>query len=284
MKGLILLLAVLPLVSADATDVRVLTFNIRYSNKIDGLDGWENRREAAAKLIAGKADLAGLQEVKPDQRQWLAEHLPDFTVVGIGREPGDKDEAAPVVFRKERFELLASGTFWLSEKPEEPGSKGWDAKLPRVCTWAKLRDRQAASDKEAVLWFYNVHLDHMGEESRLKGLGLVTDRMAARAGDERALLTGDFNTTADEPPSKMLAAREKPALISSYQALGLEPVGTFHAFKGKTTFGAIDFIYAEKERWTFKSSEVLKTTYPGVDGKPRYVSDHFPVQAVLSPK
>jgi len=284
MKGSLVVLTALSLASAEAADVRVLTFNIRYSNKIDGLDGWEHRKEAVAQLINEKADLAGLQEVKPDQRQWLAEHLPDFTVVGIGREPNDKDEAAPVVFRKERFELLASGTFWLSEKPDEVGSKGWDAKLPRVCTWAKLRDRQADADKGAVLWFYNVHLDHIGAEARLKGLSLVADRMAAREGNERVLLTGDFNTTADEPPSRMLAAREKPPLISSYQALGIEPVGTFHGFKGKAGASAIDFIYAEKDRWTFKSSEVLKTTYPGADGQPRYVSDHFPVQAVITAK
>src|SRR4051812_15635396 len=99
---------------------------------MDGANRWEFRKEAVAKVISDRADLAGLQEVKPEQRAWLIEHLPEFGFVGIGRKPGDTDEAVPVVYRKRRFELLDSGTFWLSEKPSEPGSTSWGNKLPRI--------------------------------------------------------------------------------------------------------------------------------------------------------
>src|SRR5262245_61259884 len=126
--------------SAFAEDVRVLTFNIRYANKADGPDYWPNRREAAAKLIAEQADVAGLQEVTPSQRTDLVERLPDFALVGVGRDTGDKGESSPIFFRKARFSAEASGTFWLSDAPEIAGSKTWGAKLARICTWAKLRD------------------------------------------------------------------------------------------------------------------------------------------------
>ncbi len=262
-------------VSAFADDVRVLTFNIRYDNPRDGLDGWANRREAVAKVIAG-ADLAGLQEVKPGQRAWLRERLPEFEVVGIGREKDDTDESAPVVFRKERFELVESGTFWLSETPEVVASKSWDTSLPRVCSWATLRDRR---DRQTVS-FFNVHLDHRGATARDKGIALVLERMAKVAGP--VILTGDFNATTEDAPLRRVAASEKPPLVSSTVALGEKEEGTFNGFTGKSDVGAIDFIFGEKERVRFVSRAILRTTYEGVDGKQRYPSDHFPVSAVVS--
>ncbi len=87
-------------VIAVGGEVKVLTFNIRYDNPRDGADAWPNRKEAVAKEIAN-SDVAGLQEVKPNQRAWLRERLPEYEFVGIGREKDDSDEAVPVVFRKD---------------------------------------------------------------------------------------------------------------------------------------------------------------------------------------
>lgn len=273
-----LLLLLLLAATAFAQDVRVLTFNIRYSTIADGRDAWIFRREAVANLIADNADIAGLQEVKPGQREWLAGRLPEFAVIGVGREPGDKDEAVPILYRKDRFEAAASGTFWLSDKPEEPGSRSFGNTLPRICTWARLRDKMGGT-----FTVFNVHLDHASPPARERGIALVLDRIAAREAGGPALLTGDFNSSVDDAPIKGIAARERPALISTYTALGVPTEGTFHAFTGKPNTGAIDFIFMEKGRWRVKSGEVLKTTYPGVDGTPRFVSDHFPVQAVIEP-
>lgn len=267
-----------------AQDLRILTFNIRYDHPGDGPDKWENRREVVAKFIAENADVAGLQEVKPNQRLWLVEKLPDFALVGIGRRPNDEDESVPIAYRKDRFEHLASGTFWLSDKPGEPGSTSFGNQLPRICTWAKLRDRTAADEKNAVLWFYNVHLDHQSGPAREKGLALSLDRLAAREGNERAVLVGDFNSTQEGAPLKAALAREKPAITTTFLALGQNPDGTFHGFTGKPGASAIDFILIEKDRWTVKSGGILKPTYPGIDNTPRQISDHFPVTATLAPK
>ncbi len=261
--------------SAVAEDVRVLTFNIRYENSGDGLDGWANRRQAVAKVIEG-ADLAGLQEVKPGQRAWLRERLPEFELVGIGREKDDTDESAPVVFRKERFALVEAGTFWLSETPEVVASKSWDSSLPRVCSWATLRDRR---DGQTVS-FFNVHLDHRGAVSRDKALALVLERMAKATNP--VILTGDFNATVNEAPLRRVMGSEKPLLVSSTVALGQPDEGTFHGFAGKAGAAAIDFIFGEKERVKFSARAILRTTYAGADGAQRYVSDHFPVSAVVS--
>jgi endonuclease/exonuclease/phosphatase family metal-dependent hydrolase len=261
----------------SGAEIRVLTFNIRYNNILDGANGWSFRQEAVAKLIKDTADVAGLQEVKPEQRAWLIEQLPEFGFVGVGRGPNDTDESVPVVYRKDRFEVMASGTFWLSEKPDEPGSTSWGNKLPRVCTWAKLRDRKG----ENAFWFYNVHLDHQSGAARQKGLSLVADHIAARGSDEPFLLVGDLNSSVGDAPLAMLALREKPAFRSTYEVMGVAAEGTFHGFTGKTGTRAIDYIFIEKDRWKVSGGKVLKTTYPAKDGTERFVSDHFPVEATV---
>jgi len=112
---------------------QVVTYNIRYDNPADGPNVWPNRREAMVKYLReSKADLIGMQEVLPQQRDYLAEQLSDYAWYSVGRDDGVKGEATPIFYRKERYDLLEKGTFWLSDAPDKPGSKGWDAGLPRV--------------------------------------------------------------------------------------------------------------------------------------------------------
>ena len=59
--------------------------------------------------------------------------------------------------KKVKFELLEQGTFWLSPASAVP-SKGWDAALPRICTWGQFRDKGTGF----VFYFFNTHFDHMG--------------------------------------------------------------------------------------------------------------------------
>jgi endonuclease/exonuclease/phosphatase family metal-dependent hydrolase len=261
----------------SAAEVRILTFNIRYNNPLDGANGWPHRQEAVAKLIKERADLAGLQEVKPEQRSWLVDQLPEFGFIGVGRALNDTDESVPVVYRKERFEVLTSGTFWLSETPDAPASTSWGNKLPRVCSWAKLRDRQTGNP----LWFYNVHLDHQSGAAREKGLALVADRIQSRGDDHPFLLVGDLNSSVGDAPLAMLALREKPGFRSTYEVMGVSAEGTFHGFTGKTGTRAIDYIFVEKDRWKVNGGKILKTTYVAQDGVERFVSDHFPVEATV---
>ena len=124
----------------EAEEFRLLSFNIRYDRPDPGVRAWSERREAVAGIIREAADLAGLQEVLPNQRHDLAERCPEFVFVGVGREPEDRGEASPVLVRRARFAVLESGTFWFSDTPEVVGSKSWGNEIPRVCTWAKLRD------------------------------------------------------------------------------------------------------------------------------------------------
>src|SRR4051812_28980425 len=125
-----------------AAPIRVMSFNIRFDNPTDGPNRWRHRRRFVADLIAPEADLAGLQEARRCPLGWLDRHLHGFKWVGVGRANGKRrGEYSPIFYRCERFELLDRGTFWLSERPDEPGSRSWGTSVARIATWALLRDR-----------------------------------------------------------------------------------------------------------------------------------------------
>src|SRR5690349_20912672 len=119
-----------------AQDIKVMSFNIRYGSAPDGLNAWPFRRELLFKTIENfDPDLLGLQEVLPFQRDQLIERLKSDDFVGVPRGDGKTTgEIAGIMFRRERFEKLRAGHFWLSPTPDVAGSKGWDAALPRIVT------------------------------------------------------------------------------------------------------------------------------------------------------
>ena len=60
--------------------------------------------------------------------------LTDYTSVGVGRDDGAKGgEMNPVFFRKERFDMVRTITFWLSDTPEVPGFNRMGCIAPENC-------------------------------------------------------------------------------------------------------------------------------------------------------
>jgi endonuclease/exonuclease/phosphatase family metal-dependent hydrolase len=254
--------------SVPRTELRVLTFNIRYGSAKDGRDRWELRAEKVQATIAAHApDLLGLQEALPFQAAFVADGLPAHESYGPSRMgPGTADEACTMFWRRERFEALERGTFWLSETPEVVASRGWDAALPRVCSWVRLRDR--ATDQTFI--FANTHLDHRGAEAREQSARLI----AARLGGERVLLVGDLNAGEDSAPLKALrAASFRDSFRVLHPTVG--GVGTFTGFREAPGEDKIDFVL-------FRGAAAVEAA--AIDrSKPggRWPSDHLPVSATL---
>jgi endonuclease/exonuclease/phosphatase family metal-dependent hydrolase len=187
---------------------RAMTFNIRFDNPADGEDAWPHRRAKVASMVRfHRADVVGVQEALLRQVEDLQSALPDFAWLGVSRSPGREDERCAIFFRRERFDLLEQGTFWLSETPAEPGSRSWDAALPRIVTWAKLGDRQAG----ATFHLFNTHFDHLGETARRESARLVLRKVVEIAGrDSPFVVTGDLNATPESEPYRVLTSPAGP--------------------------------------------------------------------------
>ena len=185
-------------------EVRVGTYNIRLGTGDRGTpNAWEARRQDLVAFIR-KLDLDafGLQEVRPEQAAYLREQLPEYAFVGEHRGADRKsDEASPVFYRKDRFEALKSGTFWLSETPDVPGRKGWGAACPRVCSWMWLKDRRSGR----TFCFANTHTDHVSALARKEGMLLIIQRMKAFGGGAPIVFTGDHNCRENEEPAQAVS-------------------------------------------------------------------------------
>lgn len=257
--------------------VTVMSFNIRYGTAPDGDDAWPLRRENVFDVIRTAApDVAGLQEVLAFQADELLEALPEYDLVGVGRDDGARGgEMAPILFHRKRFALADSGHFWLSDTPEEIGSRGWDADLPRIATWVLLKFRSNPLNEVYVV---NTHFDHRGEQARLESARLIrrlTDSLSGRP----ILVIGDFNCAPGSAPHAVLTedTGNNAHLRDTYVVLGYEErgAGTYHAFRGDVSGPRIDWILCNR-RFDVLESRILRTAYDG-----RYPSDHFPVTAVV---
>lgn len=267
----------------DGQPVRVMSYNIRYGTAPDGENHWDHRRDALiSTILAYDPDLLGTQETLAFQRDYLAEKLPGYDVLGVGRDDGEeKGEMMALYYKTSRFERLDGGHFWLSETPEVVGSQSWDAALPRMATWVKLRDKEAPSAPPVL--FANTHFDHRGAEARLQSAKLLRTRLAELGEGCSIVLTGDFNVGEGGPPHRALfdeaAESSAPPLKDVYRVAHPTPgpeEGTFTGFSAERTRGArIDWIGASAD-WTVVSAEIDRTSQDG-----RTPSDHFAVTAEL---
>lgn len=254
---------------------RVMTYNIRLDLASDEGNAWPNRRHLVLSLISREApDILGLQEVLLSQKKDLERALGDYTLVGSARDDGrEAGEFSPVAFLHHRYDVLDSGTFWLSPTPSVPG-KGWDAANPRVATWVALRDRQSGHR----LRILNTHFDHVGQVARRQSAKMVVDwvRDGARAGLPTVVL-GDFNATPQSDPYQVLTSGLADArLLSRTPPYG--PPGTFNGFRIDSEDDApIDHIFVSRG-WQVNAYAVLTQHWGG-----RLPSDHYPVLVTLTP-
>lgn len=259
---------------AQHEQLTIATFNIRYDNPQDAPNNWDNRKEVVADLIQFHGfDVFGIQEGLQHQVKFLDEQLEDFDYVGVGRDDGkEKGEYSAIFYNKEKFKVVDSNTFWLSPDTTKP-NKGWDAALPRICTWAKLEDKNSGQQ----FYFFNTHFDHVGVEARQESGKLILSKIkeADKAGIP-VILTGDFNVDQENPAYLLLKDSEE--LKDCFEAASLRYAnnGTFNSFdSSKSSDRRIDHIFVS-EFLTVEKYGILTDTYHNL-----YPSDHFPVMAVI---
>jgi endonuclease/exonuclease/phosphatase family metal-dependent hydrolase len=267
-------------------ELTLMCFNIRYDNPADGQDRWDQRTPLVIDTIREHdPDVVGLQEALQHQLQDLLEALPEYAHVGVGRDDGKSGgEYSAILYRKSRLMPASSGTFWLSDTPEAPGSKSWGNRVIRICTWTHLRDQQSGQS----FWIYNTHLDHDSQNAREEGVKLIARRIAERQPKEQAgsrepaFLMGDFNAGEENPATMYIKGRVQTgldpapiAMVDTFRALHPDEaeVGTFHRFRGTPGRDKIDYIFAEPDI-TVRSAEIIRKNDNG-----RYPSDHFPLIA-----
>ncbi|UIR56163.1 endonuclease/exonuclease/phosphatase family protein [Sphingobacterium sp. SRCM116780] len=258
-----------------AQQIRVATYNIRQKNNHDIGNMWDERKDAVANLIKFHGfEIFGIQEAFIDQVKDLQDRLPEFQSIGVGRDDGaQQGEHSSIFYNKNRFQAIKSGTFWLSATDTEHPNKGWDAALPRICTWGVFKDK--SSGKSFI--FMNTHFDHVGVEARKESAKLILAKAKELAKNLPLILTGDFNV--DEHNEAYFTLANSKTVVDSYTVSPhvYEPSSSFNGWgESIKPKGRIDHIFVVPKIKVLDYG-ILTDTYQG-----KFPSDHFPVFVELS--
>ncbi len=271
MKKLLLakIILLLATIGVLAQDFSAMTYNIRYNTPNDGENWWEKRKAWVADVIKFyEPDVLGIQEGLHEQVIYLDSALSGYAYVGIGRDDGNQaGEYAAIYFKEEKLTVLDSGTFWLSETPEEP-SFGWGANFRRITTWAKFEHKNSGE----IFWVLNAHFDHETPLARLNGAKLMLEKLEEwGAVGQPVLMIGDFNATPEAEAiqvilNKLLDSKE----IAQKASIG--PEGTYNGFDTNHPLDRrIDYIFVNKFVEVYKYAAISETR------EQRTPSDHLPV-------
>lgn len=263
-------------------NLNVMSFNIRRGNKRDGRNSWIHRRGLVREILNQyRPDVLGLQEALDFQISEVSSMLPGYEAVGIGNLGGSKGLHNAIFYDAERFLIAEEGTFWLSDTPDHPGSRGWGNIIPRICTWARLTEIKS----QHSFYFYNTHLDHLSQRSREKSAISLTHHIHARSFPHPVVLTGDFN--ARERNAAIQYLKGKIPLKSNLRAKILNPVPLMDAFRvrhpwkrNSATFNGFGrYVFRFKFDYIFVPSTavVREAMVINMRWKKCYPSDHFPV-------
>lgn len=266
----ITLLWSLLLLRTNAQTMRVATYNIRYDNPGDSLNAWQYRLPIVTDLIKFyDFDIFGIQEGLYSQVADLTANLPAYAYIGVGRDDGKQaGELSAIFYNKTKFELLQQGTFWLAPVTDKP-VKGWDAALPRICTWGQFRNKKSGF----VFYHFNTHFDHRGVEARKESAKLILNTIKKMAPPNMpVILTGDLNV--DQHNESYTLLNNSGVLKDAYEmaTVRLAHNGTFNAFNINTKSDSrIDHIFLS-HHFRPQKYGILTNSYQA-----RLPSDHFPV-------
>ncbi|SDM14939.1 endonuclease/exonuclease/phosphatase family protein [Pedobacter antarcticus] len=254
-----------------AQNLTIGSFNIRFDNPADSGNLWKDRAPVVSDLIRfHDFDVLGVQEALKNQVADLSAALPEYERYGKGRDDGkDGGEHSAIYFKKERFKLIKSGDFWLSETPDKPG-KGWDVTCcNRICSWVFLEDKQS----KKKFYAFNVHFDHQAVIARQESSKLMLQKIKEIAGDMPAILTGDFNGSRDTEWYKALATSGLISDVYEHVSHPYANNSSANGFKTPKGNAVIDHIFSTRH-FTAKKWGILTDTYFG-----KFPSDHFPILA-----
>lgn len=274
MKNSFKILYLLVLIIVSNTDMfsqttKIMSYNIRYDNSNDGINKWENRKNAVLGIIEKyQPDILGLQEGLHHQIKYLDSCLSDYKFIGVGRADGKlKGEFSPIFYDTTKFSVVEKSTFWLSEQSDII-SVGWDAALERICTYGLFEHNYTKNR----FWVFNTHFDHIGVKAREMSAKLILSKVTELNKDDfPVILMGDLNSEPNSKPIEIISKKLTDGITISKKPF-VGPLETFTGFSLNLNANKrIDYIFVK---------DLTIFSYAHIDNKMKnnnYISDHLPI-------
>ena len=250
--------------------VRIMSYNLRYRDDKGG-HLVKNRSQIITAIISQYApDSFGVQEATGRWLDILCGALGEkYGCVSQTRdEQGYDSERNAVFYRKDKYNLVDSGTIWLSETPDVPYTKSYNSNCHRIATWAVLENKETLERYTHM----NTHLDHILEETRVAQAKVLLAKLQELQSIGKVVCTGDFNA---EPTSDVYTTMTDVMSHTQTVAENSDVGVTFHNY-GKFNdgfIGPIDYIFAPMDS-KVETYKIIRNTVKGI-----YSSDHYPIMA-----
>lgn len=257
--------------TSTARPITLMTYNIKNP---DPVHDWPARLPVVLDVIRRHdPDLLCVQEAFDHQMDALRAGLPDHDAVGQGREGGTAGEHAAVFYRRDRFRPVESGSFWLSDTPDEPVSNTWDSLYPRIANHARFLDAEGPA-----FTLLTTHMDHEqgphGDEVRARSAALVVQRLSVVDGP--VLFAGDCNEPAGAGAASQVFADAGYTDAWSVAGDPDDHTASFNDWQPPVATG-------ERIDWVFtRDVTAVDRVRIDHDGQETwFASDHFPVIATI---
>ena len=249
----------------DGKEIAVMSCNLRCINPQDMFKkSWYYRADLIIKNIEKyQPSIIGFQEATKSQYKYVCDCLAGFDSVIEYRDSTPVAEGCPVFYRSDIYTLVDKGSFWLSETPDVM-SKSWGSACYRICSYVILEEKD--TQKQFVV--FNTHLDHVSEEARIRGIGIVLEKIK-QFGSLPSIIMGDFNAVED---SVTYADVTKDFLDAKYQTENTMQGCTYQNFGAELDRDCIDYFMISKTGIKVSEYRIVQDLYDGV-----YPSDHFPI-------
>ena len=247
--------------------LKVISFNIRCCDDKDGHSIAERAPRIKAVTDAYDADVMGFQEYTPAWESHVSGQFGDkYDIFNKYRTTTGWIESPPILWKKDRFECIKTGYFWLSDTPETE-SRGWDS-LPhnRICLYVILKEKQSGESFVAM----NTHYG-FGDDCQVKSSALVAE-YSNKISELPTFITGDFNMT---PTSKGYAE-----IIKSFIDVNAETArdmrSTYHGYDLSVVRDEhIDYCFIKNGFKPLRQVIIDRT----IDGK--FPTDHFGIYSEI---
>lgn len=257
--------------TAQTPSMMVMSFNVRSRNMTEQKeqDKWDNRRDACCAMINfHRPVLMGVQECDKVQRDYIQSKCRGYGVVGRSKDSDVNGEQNSLFYLKDSISVLESGTFWLTDTPDQVSKLDGHYHY-RNATWIKALHKSTNN----VFYYINTHLDNCGNDFRSVELAYLLDFIKKNCEDYPVVMTADWN---EHDEHSLFNDMYKTFKNARFVAPSSDKGATFNNFGANTDYLRIDHIFyrgfaacskfaADRQPWLGKAC----------------ISDHYPVYAVL---
>ncbi len=253
-----------------AQEVKIISMNL----DANAATATERAKRMLPMLLEFEADSIGVQEARGPWITMLKYYLTkDGTYARVGVDAAGNPDATQghfatyIFYRADKYDLVASGTFWMSKTPDVPSIYDSTVDCNRTCTWAILENKETGFRYVHM----NTHLDWMNMEVNKIQVSMIREQIERfEKMGYPVFATGDYNcdegTASYQEMLKSDVIADSKFVADRSMDLGTYPsYGEYDVTKTKP----IDYVFVTKEHMTVHEYKVIDEK-PGGD----YVSDH----------